>query len=1439
MKSKVALLLILVGVVIGVSPLQGGAKEIFTKSFKPSDFSSYKVDATVLDLPLPIKEDQGPSDQSSYAYAIGIGGFPPGISNFELGWAEKDGNDFAFFTAAVNGSADAWAEIQLKDPKGIPADAGGNKVNDVGIRIKGKIRTADLTLAICGVSWNQAFGKILINGLEGKLSLFKKGNRPPDPSFDFAICDPRSLAKTAVKTLAEKTMDIIGYIQKGVASLKAAWDVAKVGLGSDEDFEAVFRFPSSLVDRQKAINQPLDIYIQFGFRSSAVAAAGAAAGGIIRIEEVQVIGFAAIDPIVRLEVWYRYHDGDFTAERLREVQTFDISRSLKDPVDFPYPSVDIACPPFPAEPTQAIRNRLYAFIGFWLWRLEYIEGPDPNNPSRLVRADQVGTTCSFSSIKMDRNQKVIFGFQRGVADLIVTNFRTEPAPPRQGEKFQLFVVVKNQGDLSALEADHGARGSLSGEFDLSVTVGGIPGKATSQGGSCPDPQKRGCPGFDLSIQPGEKRELQVFDSQGFNAWTAPQANGLQVRAIADIDNDIEEGISGETMQPNCLSNLCVRNLVIDPSSLPDPAFEDPKRDAGFTQIGPNLIRLHAIVTNLSPNPASNVEVRFEIGQEPSNRVIGQRIISQLGAQGSSTARVRVELDWDTSREVPRNYNILVKIDPDDKILERREDNNSAFFVVTLGSQRKTLKVQASCGGNELTGVNVRLTPGGDFQTPFSQGYTQGQPVRVEALDLSFSNCGPLRVLTYFKRWVVNNSPLPIGQRTTDLVLQQDTTAIAEYSTQKEGRTCASLKTDKPIYQLGETVNIIFSNNCAETILLFDFDFVILDSSNNAIFSPGPLPNVISVQPGTSRSWVWNQQDNAGQQAKAGIYTIELHTLNAGWYSTSFEIKSTTAATLLVRASDLTGPTPIPNVQISVFPPDQNRHTDGNTPLTLLYDVGDRVTLWLPNLSNCELNLGLITYAFQNWQDGPDAQIVGTRGTCREIVDIDIKGPNAIVTAFFELQRGDLTILTVRAADGTNPIVGVPIGVQPPDLSGQADGTTPFTRQYIPGTGTIVLQVQNLSGPSNCLLSLSGVIYTFGKWRADRDAQIVRSSGDCMGQATIELKITGFSPIVTALFERLGERRLTLSLEAICGQDTPQAGQQLPGIQVRATPPGTIFRTPTSQSYTGPITVELEVLDLQVTACHFGERISVFFSHWEIDGQVQPNGRTKVMLTLTQNTTARAVYTISRCAKLETDKKEYQSGEIVTIRLINSCQATLTLSNSAPWVIKDSQGRVVFTPTALQVITEVRSGETKSWPWDQKDNNRQQVPAGTYTVELETMDAGTYKATFEIKAIDKVKLDVKALGQIKQGPITINVGISVPVLVNGIPMITPVSLQLDKNKPVLLTAQQVVKVTLPPPFGQRTFVFQRWQCDGQTSTSTTIIFTLSTDITCTAVYVEGE
>jgi PKD repeat protein/subtilisin family serine protease len=102
-------------------------------------------------------------------------------------------------------------------------------------------------------------------------------------------------------------------------------------------------------------------------------------------------------------------------------------------------------------------------------------------------------------------------------------------------------------------------------------------------------------------------------------------------------------------------------------------------------------------------------------------------------------------------------------------------------------------------------------------------------------------------------------------------------------------------------------------------------------------------------------------------------------------------------------------------------------------------------------------------------------------------------------------------------------------------------------------------------------------------------------------------------------------------------------------------------------------------------------------------------------------------------RLSTDKTSYALGETVWISFQNTGSVTIELPNSAPWVIKDASGQIVFTAAAAQVITQVAPSETKTWSWDGRDNSGRQVSSGTYTVELTTSNAGTFRTTFTIQA----------------------------------------------------------------------------------------------------------
>jgi len=125
-------------------------------------------------------------------------------------------------------------------------------------------------------------------------------------------------------------------------------------------------------------------------------------------------------------------------------------------------------------------------------------------------------------------------------------------------------------------------------------------------------------------------------------------------------------------------------------------------------------------------------------------------------------------------------------------------------------------------------------------------------------------------------------------------------------------------------------------------------------------------------------------------------------------------------------------------------------------------------------------------------------------------------------------------------------------------------------------------------------------------------------------------------------------------------------------------------------------------------------------------------------TLTVTSTVTAVTTAWRtgegasCILFRTSKDVYEGSEPIVIRLANNCGFDIVLSNSAPWFVIDSNGRVVFSPIALQVITTLKPGEAREWVWDQRDNEGKQVPAGTYIIMLMTINCGTLSTTFRIE-----------------------------------------------------------------------------------------------------------
>ena len=102
-----------------------------------------------------------------------------------------------------------------------------------------------------------------------------------------------------------------------------------------------------------------------------------------------------------------------------------------------------------------------------------------------------------------------------------------------------------------------------------------------------------------------------------------------------------------------------------------------------------------------------------------------------------------------------------------------------------------------------------------------------------------------------------------------------------------------------------------------------------------------------------------------------------------------------------------------------------------------------------------------------------------------------------------------------------------------------------------------------------------------------------------------------------------------------------------------------------------------------------------------------------------------------CTTLILEKRIYEQGEPIKIILKNECPHPILLKNSAPWKIVKESGGEVYTPIALQVITEIKPNESKTWVWNQRDNSGKQVEPGAYQVILETINSGTLTQSFTI------------------------------------------------------------------------------------------------------------
>jgi hypothetical protein len=88
----------------------------------------------------------------------------------------------------------------------------------------------------------------------------------------------------------------------------------------------------------------------------------------------------------------------------------------------------------------------------------------------------------------------------------------------------------------------------------------------------------------------------------------------------------------------------------------------------------------------------------------------------------------------------------------------------------------------------------------------------------------------------------------------------------------------------------------------------------------------------------------------------------------------------------------------------------------------------------------------------------------------------------------------------------------------------------------------------------------------------------------------------------------------------------------------------------------------------------------------------------------------------------TEKIDFERGEQISIKIINSGTASLTFSDASYGLkITGLDGRVLFSPVSAQVISTFEPNEEISFVWDQIKNDGDQAAAGTYKIISNALD----------------------------------------------------------------------------------------------------------------------
>ncbi len=537
--------------------------------------------------------------------------------------------------------------------------------------------------------------------------------------------------------------------------------------------------------------------------------------------------------------------------------------------------------------------------------------------------------------------------------------------------------------------------------------------------------------------------------------------------------------------------------------------------------------------------------------------------------------------------------------------------------------------------------------------------------------------------------------------------------------------CAMVTTNQEAYQLGEPVEILFTNNCQTSLrYINEPPWVVKDRQGQVVFPEFVFFPIVEVPPGEQVTWTWDQKNKNQEQVPPDTYSIELRT-EEGIYKTTFEIvQFLNCSTLETSKKVYQKGEPVEILFTNNCDAFINLPSD---PPWVISDTQGNIVFPL-NVLPVEINIPPDGQKTWTWDQKNNAKIPKQVSAGTYNVELTSLEGAYYKTTFKIVESLDCAVLET---DKKIYQVGVPVEIlftnncqttislpsEPPWVITDSHGDIVFPAAVLymivevsPGEQKMWTWNQKDTHQKQVSAGTYTIELTSTEGAYYRTTFEIVEASDC---ALLETGTKVYQKGVPV------EILFTNNCQAI--------------INLPSDPPWVISDSSGNVVYPGTVlTVLVEVQPGGQETWTWDQKTKD-----KVPKQV-PAGTYTIELTSVEGVYYRTTFEIAESFApppgdmVAVNQEEYQAGESVEILFTNDSQEIIRFHTDPPWVIKDSQGHIILPHSVQNVIVEVQPGEQRKWTWDQKDEDGNQVPPGTYTVEFSTIEETAYATTFDIE-----------------------------------------------------------------------------------------------------------